>query len=169
MKKVFHGKRTMKTYYFEHWDFNYTLKSFTPSFYKSSESFEKLVEMLERMINEENFVYEDKHIYIRYDLTRHNEVLDVPETSYTPNIGETITVAGRDASVLDKKYDADTDTMHIYTDIVLATDTSRYESTKEECARQMISMINKYLPQIKEYERFTQLKIEAKKEEEKHF
>lgn len=165
MKNVFYGRRMMLTYFYDQWELNYTLNMMSPSYFHAVKRWEKVLEMLERMKNEENFDYEDGYIYKREDLTRHNELLDVPETSYSPNIGETITVGGRDATVLDKKYDADTDTMHIYTNITLRTDTSQYQSTKFSCATAMIETINKHLPQMKEYERFAELKNKAQEEE----
>lgn len=166
MKNVFYGRRMMLTYYYDGWDLNYTLKLMSPSYFHSVARLEKVIESLERMKNEEDFEYQDKYIYQREDLTRHNEILDVPETSYVPNIGETIIVSGRDATVIDKKYDADTDTMHIYTDIPLKTDMSRYQSTKVSCATAMIETINQYLPQVKEYERLADLKNVAKEEQD---
>ncbi|UUV47055.1 hypothetical protein [Bacillus phage vB_BanS-Thrax5] len=166
MKNVFYGKRMMKTYFFDRWELKYTLNMMSPSYFIPSERWEKVIEVLERMKNEENFDYEDKYIYKREDFTRHNEILDVPETSYIPNIGESITVSGRDATVIDKKYNADTDTMHIYTDITLKTDESRYKSTKVACATEMIEIINAYIPRIKDYERFTNLKNVADEEQE---
>lgn len=169
MKSRFYGKEKSRVVKLDMWDLKERLGNFSYQYYLSLESVNRLIESLKEYRDSDTYKYSDSFIYEQEFLLRTPIFMTQKELSYLPNVGEKIELNGKEIKIVDKKYDADEDIMHYYTDEITGIKMERYYQTKKECADIMIKMLEDELPKIEIFENRSRENRSAVKEQEQTF
>jgi len=166
MKAKFYGKEKTKVVKFNYWELKDRLGHFTDRYYLSVESVERLIEVLKKYRDSDDYTYSDSFICEIEYLFKYPIFIAEKELSYTPNVGETVQVEGKKIKITDKKYDTDNDVIHYYSDYVTGINISQYEKSKKRCTNEMIELLEQELPRMKQYEELSNNRSKFKEKEE---